>query len=271
MPATPLGSHGNYEPLTFSVPASVAEAARKGLELRERFGDAAYKRRTTVGAARAKQLSSGSPRVTLRDIVYINSYFSRHAVDLKKPLDPNHPSNGWMSWLLWGGTPGQRWAHSIYSKYVKKGVRSNPTKQSSLATARETFLTLAKNGYGDYDDRYSDGWTRGFMIEASRRLNNVPGNWIQVFMSVQHAPELGREVLRKLRGHRIRGPHVYMVSFTHPKNLSRIPGTVMTTAQKYVYIGSSLDVAVQTYIALYDKWIAPANQRWPRLYNRMKT
>lgn len=120
MGATPLGSHGKYPQVHFSVPASVAAAARKGLVLRERFGNAGYKQRTLVGAARARQLSSGSPKVTLRDIVYINSYFSRHAVDLKERFDPSRPTNGWMSWLLWGGTPGQTWAKGIYRRYFGK-------------------------------------------------------------------------------------------------------------------------------------------------------
>lgn len=133
MSAKPIGSHGKYEQITFSVPASVASTARKGLSLRQRFGNDAYRKRTEVGAARARQLSSGSPRVTLRDIVYMNSYFSRHAVDLKGPMDPARPSNGWMSWLLWGGSPGQKWARSIYNRYV---ARKNPSPATTLAALR---------------------------------------------------------------------------------------------------------------------------------------
>jgi hypothetical protein len=110
--AMPLGSHGDYESKTFDVPSSVAKNARLGMKLRKEYGRGG----TEVGLALARQLSKGSPRVSLRDIVYIHSYFQRHAVDKLWQRDP--PSNGWIAWLLWGGDAGREWATKIYDKEI---------------------------------------------------------------------------------------------------------------------------------------------------------
>lgn len=107
MQAEPIGSHGEYPPMLFEIPFEVRQEAAQGLELR-----AAYNRGgTAVGIARANQLVNDA-YVTLRDIVVINSYFSRHAVDNLDQIDP--PSNGFIAWLLWGGWSGQEWAEEIH-------------------------------------------------------------------------------------------------------------------------------------------------------------
>lgn len=116
--AKPIGSFGDYEHKTFAVPASVKREAELGLSLRERFGTAQYRDRTEVGTLRAKQLARGTPAVTLRDIVFMRAWFRRHAVDIRnKKLDRERPTNGWMSWLLWGGNAGRDWAESIAKKH----------------------------------------------------------------------------------------------------------------------------------------------------------
>jgi hypothetical protein len=101
MGARPIGSVGNYAPIMFSVPKQAADAALDGLRLRERYRRGG----TDVGRDRAIQLST-KPMVTLRDVIYIRSYFARHAVDNLDQKDP--PSNGWIAWQLWGGWPMKR-------------------------------------------------------------------------------------------------------------------------------------------------------------------
>lgn len=111
MSALPLGSHGNYAQLYFPVPLAVKQAAEDGLQLR-----AAYQRGgTEVGIARAHQLASSSPRVTLRDLVYIRAYFRRHQVDNLAQRNP--PSNGWVAWQLWGGDAARAWAEQMVGRY----------------------------------------------------------------------------------------------------------------------------------------------------------
>lgn len=131
MGARPIGSHGHYPAKHFAVPAAVAAAARDGLALRKRFGRGG----TDVGIARARQLASGSPRVTLRDIVYIRSYLRRHIVDNLGEKNP--PSNGWIAWQLWGGWAAKKWAERIYNDALRRGwiTRRNPAREAGSDAA----------------------------------------------------------------------------------------------------------------------------------------
>jgi hypothetical protein len=131
MGARPIGSHGHYPTKHFAVPAAVAVAARDGLALRKRLGRGG----TDVGIARARQLASGSPRVTLRDIVYIRSYLRRHIVDNLGEKNP--PSNGWIAWQLWGGWAAKKWAERIYNDALRRGwiTRRNPSREAGSDAA----------------------------------------------------------------------------------------------------------------------------------------
>lgn len=88
----------------------VAEAAKKGLFLKEKFN----KGGTKIGWDRARQLIDMVP-ISSRDIIRIVSYFARHEVDKKAKNFGNDedPSKGYIAWLLWGGEPGRKWAEAI--------------------------------------------------------------------------------------------------------------------------------------------------------------
>lgn len=90
-------------------PATVADAAARGLALRREHGRGG----TPVGVARARDLSNRRTLTpdTVRRMV---SYFARHAVDREgqgwAPGTPGYPSAGRIAWLLWGGDAGRAWA-----------------------------------------------------------------------------------------------------------------------------------------------------------------
>jgi hypothetical protein len=96
-------------------PADVAAAAKKGLELREKF----HRGGTSVGVHRARQLAERRD-VSYRDITAINAYFARHEVDKASKShewgDETDPSAGYIAWLLWGGEPGRRWADNLKAR-----------------------------------------------------------------------------------------------------------------------------------------------------------
>jgi hypothetical protein len=102
-------SKASMESLDLKPTESMANNAKRGLELRRKFGRGG----TAVGVARARDLSNRtelSPDTVLR----MYSFFSRHEVD-KKGKDFNNserPSNGKIAWLLWGGDSGFAWAKS---------------------------------------------------------------------------------------------------------------------------------------------------------------
>jgi hypothetical protein len=99
-------------------PAEVAAAAKRGLELGEKF----HRGRTSVGVHRAKRLAERRS-VSMRDIVAISAYFARHVVDKASKShvrgDETNPSAGYIAWLLWGGEPGRHWADGLNSRLKK--------------------------------------------------------------------------------------------------------------------------------------------------------
>jgi hypothetical protein len=99
-------------------PPEVATAAKRGLELREKF----HRGGTSVGAHRARQLSERRP-LSLRTVVAMSAYFARHEVDKASMShdwgDEANPSAGYVAWLLWGGEPGRRWADSLKARLNK--------------------------------------------------------------------------------------------------------------------------------------------------------
>lgn len=106
-----LGTHGNYEPVWFLVPAAVRAAARRGLALRQAWGRGG----TAVGLARARQLLSGE--ITLRDAVVMRAWFARHQGDRIHDFSP--PTAGAIAWLLWGGDPGRDFVERVYEAHVE--------------------------------------------------------------------------------------------------------------------------------------------------------
>jgi hypothetical protein len=104
----------------FKPPAGVANAARRGLELRRKNRGRGG---TGVGVARARTLSN-QQEVGLDTIKKMYSFFARHAVD-KKGEDWDNvakPSKGRIAWLLWGGDAGETWARSIRERAIKSGA-----------------------------------------------------------------------------------------------------------------------------------------------------
>lgn len=90
-------------------PATVAAAARRGLDLRREYGRGG----TAVGVARARDLANRRD-VSLDTVRRMVAYFERHAIDLEAPAarpgHPDYPSAGRVAWLLWGGDAGRAWA-----------------------------------------------------------------------------------------------------------------------------------------------------------------
>jgi hypothetical protein len=105
-----------YDTIDFTPPKGAAQAASRGLKLREAHGRGG----TAVGVARARDLAAQttlSPATVRR----MTSYFARHDVDKRGKgwADRTHPSAGYIAWLLWGGDAGKRWAGRIDQRMRK--------------------------------------------------------------------------------------------------------------------------------------------------------
>jgi len=122
----------------FVPPQTVRSNAKRGLELREKYGRGG----TSVGVARARDLSNGAS-LSYDTIKRMNSYFARHEVD-KKGEGWGKDSAGYIAWLLWGGDAGWSWARGI--------IRSQESKEKS------TMSNLTTSYFGiEKADRNADG------------------------------------------------------------------------------------------------------------------
>jgi len=102
---------------TYTPPASVASAAKRGLKLRK-SQSASNRGGTSVGVRRASQLANRQP-VSLDTIGRMVSFFARHEVD-KEGEGWGKDSKGYQAWLLWGGDPGRAWANRIWKREKKQ-------------------------------------------------------------------------------------------------------------------------------------------------------
>ena len=86
-------------------PDSVSNNAKKGIALNEKQGN---KCATQVGKVRAQQLAQKEP-LSLATIKRMHSYLSRAQEYYD---DGDKESCGYISYMLWGGLSGKRWAAS---------------------------------------------------------------------------------------------------------------------------------------------------------------
>lgn len=140
---------GKYSHINFVPPASVAKAARRGLDLRDKFNRGG----TAVGIARARDLANRkamSPSTIKRMV----SFFARHAGN-KKPgwSKASDPTNGYIAHMLWGGDPGRSWANKVRrqmdsadnkAKGRKKKSKKKASVDQRIAAVRERLLLLAR-------------------------------------------------------------------------------------------------------------------------------
>jgi hypothetical protein len=113
---------------------SMANNARRGLELRKKFGRGG----TSVGVARARDLANKKD-LSAETVLRMYSFFSRHEVD-KKGKDFNNaerPSNGKIAWLLWGGDSGYSWAKSKRNAIVR--IRSQKSNDAEWQESPFSF------------------------------------------------------------------------------------------------------------------------------------
>ena len=140
-----------YEHIDFTPPKVVAEAAKKGLELRQKASPSnrggltpaeASKEGIGSGVQRAvnlKNRDSVSPKV----IKQMRGFLSR--AEKASRISPDNKSTPWndkgyVAWLLWGGDPAKAWVNKIIGQMEaadKKG------KQAALSLRWGSMLTQA--------------------------------------------------------------------------------------------------------------------------------
>jgi hypothetical protein len=120
----------SLEDLDLRPTESMANNARRGLELRRKFGRGG----TAVGVARARDLANRK-ELSPETVARMYSFFSRHEVD-KKGKDWNNserPSNGKIAWLLWGGDSGYAWSRSKWNAIQRIRAQKSVWTDSPLS------------------------------------------------------------------------------------------------------------------------------------------
>lgn len=114
---------------SFEPPKDVRDAAKKGLEWRQKASKTnkggmtnkqASEEKIGSGVQRAVNLSNGD-KISLETIKRMKAFFDRHESnkDVEEGKEP-WEDRGRIAWELWGGDPGRRWANEIVSKYEKE-------------------------------------------------------------------------------------------------------------------------------------------------------
>jgi hypothetical protein len=100
-------------------PQAVRDAAKRGLELRKKYGRGGWDSKTAgengigSGVVRAQTLVAGKG-VSPDTVKRMRSFFQRHDGEQERAArkrDETSPAN--IAWLLWGGDPGREWAEKI--------------------------------------------------------------------------------------------------------------------------------------------------------------
>jgi len=92
-------------------PKSVQEVAKKALE-RRREAPKSKKGGTAVGISRGRDLARGA-NISMSSIRRMVSFFARHDTPAERRNRKEKISRASISWDLWGGNPGRRWAESV--------------------------------------------------------------------------------------------------------------------------------------------------------------
>lgn len=116
-----------YAHIDFVPPLAVQEAARRGLELRREHGrgglstSQAGALKIGSGVQRASDLANGE-RVSPRTAKRMRAFFARHSAYKEHHSDKTSPA--YISWLLWGGDAGERWAQKITAQMARADEES---------------------------------------------------------------------------------------------------------------------------------------------------
>lgn len=143
-----------YEHIDFTPPESVAKAAEKGMEYRQKASPS--NRGGLTPAEAAKQgIGSGVQRaVNLKNrdtispdtVRQMGRFFARH--EKNKSIGPENKGTPWndkgyVAWLLWGGDPGKAWADKVI-RQMDAADEKEKGKTASRIASRIASRFMAK-------------------------------------------------------------------------------------------------------------------------------
>jgi len=140
---------------TFKPPESVRSAARRGLELREKWkrggldNSQASGQGIGSGVQRAVNLKNGDA-ISLATVKRMAAFFSRHQKNYRpdEKAPDGGPTAGTIAWLLWGGNAGKSWANGVVNDIEKANTGFTPSTGFQPNDGKPEFMAYAKEGEG---------------------------------------------------------------------------------------------------------------------------
>lgn len=171
-----MATPDKYKHIDFKPPKSVADAAKKGLEYREK-ANPSDKGGMTPSEASKQGIGSGVQRATNlknRDnispevIRQMCGFFSRH--EKNKGIAPENKSTPWkakghVAWLLWGGDPGKTWAEKVRAQMDKADEKDGKTAMLERVITRYAAQTLTPD--------IVEAWLHNMMLGPAGRARKV--------------------------------------------------------------------------------------------------
>ncbi len=109
----------------YKPPESVAREAARGLELRREHGRGGLSTKQASeqgigsGVQRAVNLKNRD-EMTLKTVKRMKNFFNRHRTYKERGYHRDRTSASYISWLLWGGDAGDKWAQRIMKEESDK-------------------------------------------------------------------------------------------------------------------------------------------------------
>lgn len=137
---------GKYDHIDFKPPKSVADAARRGLEVRRKAKPSSRGGLTTGQAAKAGVGSGVQRAVNLANrnnlspatVRRMLRFFQRHQKSAKIDAGKTqYTDKGWQAWQIWGGNPGYAWARKVVKQM---DAADRKAKQASSPVLQLTKL-----------------------------------------------------------------------------------------------------------------------------------
>ncbi len=174
---------------SFKPPASAVSNAKRGLELRKKWGrgglspSEAKSHGIDSGVTRARKISSG--KVSQHDVRRMSA-FNRHRKNYRpeKKMPDGGPTAGTIAWLLWGGTSGVNWAKKKYAAMNAEEVEDYPDwdpEEFGIKNEEEVFdaeLVMSRfspEGYSLYGRKlHLYGRLQGAIVGGQVGVRNNP-------------------------------------------------------------------------------------------------
>lgn len=176
-------------------PKAVADAAKKGLEYRERAGG---KGGLTVEEAAKEGIGSGVQRavnlknrdsLSLETIKRMKAFFDRHKKN--KAINPKYKDEPWkdrgyVAWLLWGGDPGYAWAKKVLEKKacVSDIIRNMSAAVKKNQMQEELFSFLQDNPNPKDSKVHAWAEDKGYSVDdVEQQIYQLATKYVQLFKS----------------------------------------------------------------------------------------